>query len=319
MAALSGALIVGLRTTDDTQTSLGQSNAEQLVSTYLTKDVQAAATVRTAGTSTCGNQTIVLETTTRTDPLAASNVTVAYALSGTDLVRQVCGPAPSVHTIAHNVTSLSASGANPVSITVATAASPKVGPTRGPFRCGGGRHDRAPRTQQISQQRQVGRAGRGMRDGPRMARNQGGIRGPGTSQRSNTLLKHIRKHEDKNLLEQGFTLIELLVVVAILGILATVAIFAVGNLTTNAKKNACATEASTVETAAEAFNAQAGRYPTIAEMQTDTTVGTVTVGANLKTASDARVGRDAASDRRVLVQLDVGCGCPRLGLHGLSH
>jgi len=97
------------------------------------------------------------------------------------------------------------------------------------------------------------------------------------------LLKHIRKNDDKSLIEQGFTLIELLVVVAILGILAAVAIFAVGNLTNNAKKNACATEASTVETAAEAFNAQAGRYPTLAEMQTTTTVGTVTVQANLKT------------------------------------
>ena len=68
MAALSGALIVGLRTTSDTQTSLGQSNAEQLVSTYLTKDIQAAVTVRTSGTSTCGNQAIVLETTTRHGP-----------------------------------------------------------------------------------------------------------------------------------------------------------------------------------------------------------------------------------------------------------
>ena len=93
--------------------------------------------------------------------------------------------------------------------------------------------------------------------------------------RSNTLFKHIRKQDDKSLLEKGFTLIELLVVVAILGILAAVAIFAVGNLTDNAKKNACATEASTVETAAEAFNAQAGRYPTLAEMQATTTGGTV--------------------------------------------
>jgi prepilin-type N-terminal cleavage/methylation domain-containing protein len=54
-------------------------------------------------------------------------------------------------------------------------------------------------------------------------------------QRSNTLLKHIRKHEDKSLLEQGFTLIELLVVVAILGICRT-AISAVGNLTTTRRR-----------------------------------------------------------------------------------
>jgi prepilin-type N-terminal cleavage/methylation domain-containing protein len=128
MAALSGALFVGLRTTEDTRTSLDQSNAEQLITTYVTKDLQAATNVRTSGTSPCGGQAIVLETTTRTDPLAvsASNVTVAYSLSGTNLVRQVCGPTPSVLSLADNITSFTVSGTNPVHVTVGTAASGKV-------------------------------------------------------------------------------------------------------------------------------------------------------------------------------------------------
>ena len=75
------------------------------------------------------------------------------------------------------------------------------------------------------------------------------------STRSTTLFKHIKMQDDKNLLEKGFTLIELLVVVAILGILAAVAIFAVGNLTDNAKKNSCKTEMASVQTASDAWHA----------------------------------------------------------------
>jgi prepilin-type N-terminal cleavage/methylation domain-containing protein len=128
VVALTSALFLGFRSTQDMHTSLDQSNAEQIVSTYVAKDVQAADTVLTAVPSTCGTQPAALQTTTRTDPTAASsNVTVAYRLVGTSLVRQVCGPAPATETIARNITSFTASGADPMTIAVATSPSAEVG------------------------------------------------------------------------------------------------------------------------------------------------------------------------------------------------
>jgi prepilin-type N-terminal cleavage/methylation domain-containing protein len=54
--------------------------------------------------------------------------------------------------------------------------------------------------------------------------------------------------------QSGFTLIELLVAIAILGVLAGVAVFAVGGLTGQSKAAACDTEAATIKTAAAAAN-----------------------------------------------------------------
>ena len=72
--------------------------------------------------------------------------------------------------------------------------------------------------------------------------------------------EQIRSHEDQNIIERGFTLVELLIVIVILGILAGIVVFAVGNLTSSAKGNACGAEKSTLITADEAYKAQTGSY-----------------------------------------------------------
>ena len=60
--------------------------------------------------------------------------------------------------------------------------------------------------------------------------------------------------------DRGFTLVELLIVIVILGILATVTVFAVSGMTDKAKKNTCAADQKAMEVAIEAHYADKGTY-----------------------------------------------------------
>ena len=64
------------------------------------------------------------------------------------------------------------------------------------------------------------------------------------------------KNQDK-----GFTLVELLIVIVILGILATVTVFAVRGITDRGQENACNVDQRTLDTSIEAFYAQMQRDP----------------------------------------------------------
>ncbi len=60
--------------------------------------------------------------------------------------------------------------------------------------------------------------------------------------------------------ESGFTLIELLIVIVILGILAGIVVFAIGNFTDDGKVAACKSDYKTVEIAQEAFFAKSNPH-----------------------------------------------------------
>ena len=60
--------------------------------------------------------------------------------------------------------------------------------------------------------------------------------------------------------EEGFTLVELLVVIVILGILAAIVVFAVGGVKDKGQTASCATDASSLSSAEEAYFAQKSSY-----------------------------------------------------------
>jgi len=62
----------------------------------------------------------------------------------------------------------------------------------------------------------------------------------------------------ENKQDKGFTLVELLIVIVILGILATVTVFAVRGITDQGQTSACETDQRTLQTAVETWFAQYG-------------------------------------------------------------
>ena len=67
---------------------------------------------------------------------------------------------------------------------------------------------------------------------------------------------HIEETSSKH--DKGFTLVELLIVIVILGILATITVFAVRGITDKGTTSACAADKNTLAVAAETYFAQYG-------------------------------------------------------------
>lgn len=91
-------------------------------------------------------------------------------------------------------------------------------------------------------------------------------------------LERLRQRREERGDEGGFTLIELLIVIVILGILAAIVVFAVQNLTGQSATAACQAEYKTLETAAEAYKAQIGNYPSDLPTLTGTATSSLQTG-----------------------------------------
>ena len=135
IGVLTDTLILGLRTTGDTQTRIAQSDAQQFIAHYVSKDVLASAAA-TPGGSACGIANAALVTTEQSVPtLAAPDQAVAYSVAPDGLSRSTCAvgapAAATVSVISDEVTAFTATCGSPgacgtVHVNVQTAAGTNV-------------------------------------------------------------------------------------------------------------------------------------------------------------------------------------------------
>lgn len=106
---------------------------------------------------------------------------------------------------------------------------------------------------------------------------------------------HIEVEETSSKRDKGFTLVELLIVIVILGILATVTVFAVRGITDKGQKSACAADKKTLEVAVEAYFAQNPVTAIPAGTGTDPEQGTLVTAQLMRAESPLwNVGSDGS-------------------------
>lgn len=113
------------------------------------------------------------------------------------------------------------------------------------------------------------------------------------------MLQRFRKAKD-----EGFTLIELLIVIIILGILAAIVVFAVGQTRGDSVTATCKTDVKSIQLGAEAVKTKTGSYPTVNTAAS----GGILVPANGAVLKAWPGGTSAASDDLVFTWSASGGG-----------
>jgi len=92
--------------------------------------------------------------------------------------------------------------------------------------------------------------------------------------------------------QSGFTIVELLIVIVVIGILAAITIVAYAGITSRADATKAQTNGANVLKVVESYNADVGRYPTLAEITAYNGVAKIptgiTVAATVLTASNGK-------------------------------
>jgi len=95
--------------------------------------------------------------------------------------------------------------------------------------------------------------------------------------------------------QSGFTIVELLIVIIVIGILATLVIVTFTGIQQKARNNQRQTDVAAVASHVEAFNAQNGYYPSLADLQSATFLSTSLKGLDPESLVDPKGGAVAAA------------------------
>ncbi len=110
--------------------------------------------------------------------------------------------------------------------------------------------------------------------------------------------------------QSGFTIVELLIVIVVIGILATLVIVTFTGIQQKARNSQRQTDINAVDSHVEAFYAQNGYYPTLADLQDSTFRSNNLKGLDPEALTDPKGGDiQGTSDASHYSYVAAGTGC----------